>query len=235
MLSKKIIEKATQAHIMFVTLTQYEADMDCAVAFPPITIAHTLAEEIARAGIRQVHIAETEKYAHVTYFFNGGKEITYNLEEHILVHSRKDVPTHDLAPKMRAHEITDKVIAEMEDDIGFILVNYANPDMVGHTANVPAIIEAVEEVDFELGRISTELHKKNYTVIIIADHGNAELNVDQETGIKHTAHTTNPVPCIITDKQITIRDGGLSDVAPTILGFMGLEKPADMTGTSLVE
>ncbi len=235
MLSEKIIQKATDSDIYFVTLTEYEADFHCDVAFPPLRVDASLAVELANAGITQVHIAETEKYAHVTYFFNGGFEGKHKGESHIMVPSRKDVPTHDLAPKMKAKEITEKAIEQIESGTEFILMNYANPDMVGHTANVPAIIEAIEEVDLELGKIVELAEKRGVTLIITADHGNAEINIDQTTGAKHTAHTTNPVPVIVNIPDRKIRNGGLCDVAPTVLELFGLKKPSSMAGESLFE
>lgn len=235
MLSKRIIEKASQSNICFVTLTHYEDDFHCDVAFPQVKLETTLATELSKAGLSQVHIAETEKYAHVTYFFNGGQEVCHDGECHVLVDSRKDIPTHDHAPKMRAQEITNKAIEQLENGTQFILMNFANPDMVGHTANVPAIVEAVEEVDKELGRIEKEIEKVGGIAIITADHGNAELNIDPETGIKHTAHTLNPVPVIITNTDRKVHDGGLADLAPTVLDIFGLPKPDSMSGNSLFD
>ena len=233
MLSEKIIEKAKDSDIDFVTMTEYDADFDCDVAFPPMRLETSLAKELSKSGISQAHIAETEKYAHVTYFFNGGIEECYKGETHIMVQSRKDIPTHDLAPKMRAKVITEKAIEQIESGMQFVLINYANPDMVGHTANVPAIIEAIEEVDSELGKLEREIEKRGAIAIITADHGNAEINIDEVTGEKHTAHTTNPVPVIVTNTDKKIRDGGLADVAPTVLDIFEIEKPKSMTGESL--
>ena len=234
MLSHKIIEKAENSNILFVTLTEYDDDFKCHVAFPPHRPEITLAEVLSQNDLTQAHIAETEKYAHVTYFFNGGKERCFIGEEHIVVDSHKDVDTHDKAPKMRAKEIADKAITEIEKGTDFILLNFANPDMVGHTANVPAIIEGVEEVDRELGRLLEIAEKNDASLIITSDHGNAELNIDQETGEKHTAHTTNPVPVICTDKNSKISNGGLADIAPTILDIFEIEKPEEMSGNSLI-
>lgn len=234
MLSQKVLDQAVQSNIHFVTLTQYDDDFECKVAFPPHRPAITLGEVLSENELTQAHIAETEKYAHVTYFFNGGQEVCYIGEEHIVVDSRKDIPTHDKAPKMRAEAITDKAIEQIEKGTDFVLLNFANPDMVGHTANVPAIIEGVEEVDLELGRLVAVTEKTGATLIVTADHGNAELNIDQETGEKHTAHTTNPVPVIINKKDFQIRNGGLADVAPMILKLFEIEKPTEMKGESLI-
>jgi 2,3-bisphosphoglycerate-independent phosphoglycerate mutase len=234
MLSQKIIEKSQAEDICFATLTEYEAEFKCLVAFPPVEIDTTLAKEISNAGLKQAHIAETEKFPHATYFLNGGVEEPYPGEEHILLDSRKDVKTHDEAPKMRAEAIADKAIEQIEKGTDFIFINFANPDMVGHTANVPAIIEAIEETDKQLGRVITALEEKGGVAFITADHGNAEVNIDPVTGNKHTSHTTNPVPAIVTDLAVNMKNGTLVDIAPTILGILGLEKPKEMTGVSLV-
>ena len=234
MLSEKVLERAVKSNIHFVTLTEYDSEFKCHIAFPPHRPKQTLACVLSEAGLTQAHIAETEKYAHVTYFFNGGKEACHAGEDHIVVASRKDVPTHDKAPKMRAEAITQEAIRSIEKGMNFVLMNYANPDMVGHTANVPAIIEGVEEVDLELGKIIQAAEKTGAILIVTADHGNAELNIDQETGEKHTAHTTNPVPVIINKKDFALRDGGLADIAPTILKLFEIDKPVEMKGESLV-
>ena len=235
MFTEKIIKRIESKDICFVSMTQYSAEFKCLVAFPPISIETTLAGEISKAELTQAHIAETEKFPHATYFLNGGRELPYPGEAHEMLPSRKDVPTHDLAPKMRAEAIADKALEFIENGTDFIFINFANPDMVGHTANVPAIIEAVEETDKQLGRVVVGMQKVGGVVFITADHGNAELNIDQQSGIKHTSHTTNPVPAIITDKSIKMKaEGGLSDIAPTILKLMGVSQPTTMTGTSLV-
>jgi 2,3-bisphosphoglycerate-independent phosphoglycerate mutase len=235
MLSEKII-KYTMVHFgLFGTMTSYGKDFNCLVAFEPVVIETTLAKEISKAGLSQVHIAETEKFAHATYFLNGGREEPYIGEEHILVPSRKDIPTHDLAPEMMAKEIADKAIAEIEKGTDFIFVNFANADMVGHTANKEAIIKGIEKVDFELERIVKALQEKGGIAFVTADHGNAEINIDQETGEKHTAHTTNPVPFIVTDKNIKVKNGSLADITPTILEFFELQKPILMSGKSLLD
>ena len=236
MITEKLIEKTKDIDVKIVTLTEYDIRFDgkVTVAFPPIKIQTTLAKEISEAGLTQAHIAETEKFPHATYFLNGGVEAPYKGETHIMLDSHKDVPTHNLAPKMRAEGIADKAIEEIEKGTDFIFINIANADMVGHTADVPAIIIAVEEADKQLGRIVDALHKKGGIAFITADHGNAETNVDPETGIKHTSHTINPVPAILTEKEYTLKDGGLSDIAPTILKLLGLKKPEGMTGEELI-
>ena len=236
MLTKKIIERTKEMDLCLVTMTEYSAEFKCLVAFPPMTIEVTLASEISKAGLTQAHIAETEKFPHATYFLNGGKEAPNPGETHEMLPSRKDVPTHDLAPKMRAEAIADKALEFIENKTDFIFINFANPDMVGHTANVPAIIEALEETDKQLGRVVMGMQKVGGVVFITADHGNAELNVDQETGVKHTSHTTNPVPAIITDKALAMRPtGGLCDVTPTVLALLGVKQPKEMTGQSLLK
>lgn len=235
MLSKRVIEQSEQKNLCFVTMTQYDNTFTCLVAFPPMSIETTLAAEISKAGLQQAHIAETEKYPHATYFLNGGKQEPHEGEQHILVESRKDVPTHDLAPKMRAKEIADKAIEQIEQGVDFIFINFANADMVGHTANQSAIIEAVQEVDTQLSRVAEAAKKQGGVLFITADHGNAELMIDPITKEKHTAHTLNLVPAIITDEAYTIKDNGtLADIAPTILALMHIPQPTAMTGTNLL-
>ncbi|MEI6528175.1 MAG: 2,3-bisphosphoglycerate-independent phosphoglycerate mutase [bacterium] len=235
MLSEKIT-KWTMVHFgLFGTMTNYSKDLDCLVAFGPTNIETTLAKEISEAGLTQAHIAETEKFAHATYFLNGGEEKPYENEKHILVESRKDVATHDLAPEMRAQEIADKAIEEINKSTDFIFVNFANADMVGHTANKEAIIAGVEKVDQELRRVIEALEAKGGVAFITADHGNAEINVDAETGKKHTAHTLSPVPAILTDKNKKLKTGTLADIAPTVLAELEIEKPETMGGESLFD
>ncbi len=223
-------------NVCMVTMTEYTKTLDTLVAFPEEKVNDSLAAVISQANIPQAHIAETEKYAHVTYFFNGGREEPFQGERHILVESRKDVPTHDQAPEMRAKDIADRAIERLQAGDGFVLVNLANADMVGHTANVAALTIAVETVDRELGRIVDAVERAGGMSVITADHGNAELNVDPHTGAKHTAHTLQPVPCVITNSAIKLRERGtLADIAPTIVELMHLKKPDAMTGRSLVE
>ncbi len=233
-ISKKILEKKDELNLCFATLTQYDKDFDCLVAFPPIPATATLAGELDKAGLKQAHVAETEKFAHVTYFFNGGKKDEHLNEKHILINSRKDIETHDQSPKMMAKEVADETIKAIAQGCDFILVNFANADMVGHTANSAAIIEAVEEVDVQLKRITEFLQEKGGTAIVTADHGNAEVNIDKN-GLPHTAHTTNPVPFIITKKGLKLNDGSLADIAPTIMDLLQLDKPLGMTGNSLIK
>ena len=240
MLSEKILGLPKENNVMFATLTEYCVDFTCMVAYPPNNTQVTLGSAIADAGMTQDRIAETEKFAHATYFLNNGRENCYIGEKDILLNSRKDVKTHDEAPEMRAEAIADKAIEEIRGGADgksrpdFIFVNFANPDMVGHTANVPAIVKAVETVDTQLKRVITALTEAGGVALITADHGNAEVNIDPVTGTKHTSHTTNPVPCVITSHEYKLRDGGLSDLAPTVLKLLGIEKPKEMTGSSLV-
>jgi len=233
-ISEKILGQATGKNICFVTLTEYKAEFKCLVAFPPIEIGETLASAISAAGLTQAHIAETEKFPHATYFLNGGREAPYPGEVHILLDSRKDVPTHDLAPKMRAEGIADKAVEEIKSGKDFIFINFANPDMVGHTANVPAIMEAIAEVDRQLERVVEALLAHNGVAFITADHGNAELNVDPVTGVKHTSHTLNPVPAIVTKTDIGLSPGSLADIAPTVLSLLAIPVPQSMTGKNLI-
>jgi 2,3-bisphosphoglycerate-independent phosphoglycerate mutase len=228
MLSQKIVEQAKGKNILFGTMTQYDKALDSLVAFPPTLIETTLAKEIANAHLTQAHIAETEKFAHATYFLNGGEEKPYAGETHILVPSRKDVPTHDLAPEMMAEGIADKALEEIKKGTDFIFINFANADMVGHTANREAIIKGVEKVDVELKKVVSAILEKGGVAFITADHGNAEINVDAKTGEKHTAHTLSPVPFIITDKSKKVRNGTLAEITPTILETLGLKKPDSM-------
>lgn len=239
-LSQKIAERSKKQNLYFVTLTQYSPSLESEVAFPPNKIETTLAAEISQSGLSQAHIAETEKYAHVTFFFNGGRQEPYPNEKDILIDSRKDVATHDLAPEMKAKEIADKAIEQLQAGDSFILINFANADMVGHTANKPAIITAVETVDRELKRVIEKVLSLNGTAIVTADHGNAEVNVDEQTGANHTAHTLNLVPFILVgqytaDSTQLSAQGSLADIAPTVLELMQIKKPSSMTGKSLIE
>lgn len=234
MLSSKIVTHAQKQNLCFVTLTEYDKNIPSLVAFPPTEIKTTLAKEISDAGLTQVHIAETEKYPHATYFLNCLRELPHKGEEHVMIPSRKDVITHDLAPKMRAKEIADKAIEYIEEDTDFIFINFANADMVGHTGNQSAIKIAVEEVDRQLQRVVEPIIQKGGIVFITADHGNAEQNINDVTGEIHTAHTTNLVPVIITTDK-PIKNGTLADVAPTVLYLMNLPIPKEMTGVNLLE
>lgn len=218
------------------TMTQYDQTFPIPQAFPPFSMARILAEVLSVVGKTQFRTAETEKYPHVTYFFNGGHEPPWPGEERELVPSQK-VATYDLAPEMSAAGITDVLTREIaRGDHDFYLVNFANADMVGHTGVIPAVIQAVEAVDRSLARILPVVERAGARLLVTADHGNAEMMIDPITGGPHTAHTTNPVPFLTVGESIAgLRDGGaLCDVAPTILALLGLEQPAEMTGRSLL-
>lgn len=234
MITKKILERKGDLNLYFATMTNYGTEFDTQIAFPSIEIESTIASEVAKAGLTQAHIAETEKFPHATYFLNGGKEEPHEGEEHVMLPSRKDVATHDEAPEMKAKEIADEAIARIQSGVNFIFINFANPDMVGHTANKQAIITAVETVDRELKRVVEALTAKGGVAFVTADHGNAEINVEEKTGEKHTSHTLSPVPAILTSEGFAMKDGGLADIAPTVLEILDIEKPKSMTGESLI-
>ena len=220
-----------------VTMTQYDQTFAILQAFPPFSLARILAQVLAERGLTQYRTAETEKYPHVTYFFNGGYEPPYPGEERCLIPSQR-VATYDLAPEMSAAGITDALCRTIESrDHNFILCNYANADMVGHTGVLPAVIRAVETVDTCVARVLTSAEKTGSSVLITADHGNCEMMIDPATGGVHTAHTTNPVPLVaVGARTASLRAGGsLRDVAPTVLGLLGIESPAEMTGRDLRE
>ena len=210
--------------------------------FRPLQLTNVMGEVLARLGLKQLRIAETEKYAHVTFFFNGGDERQLPGEERILVPSPK-VATYDMKPEMSAYEVTDRLVAAIESGkFDFILVNYANTDMVGHTGDLEAAIRSVEAVDTCLGRVADAVTRMGGALLITADHGNAEMMVDPKTGQPHTAHTTNPVPVMLVNgggsgrnAPLSLHDGKLADVAPTLLELMGIEQPPEMTGRTLIE
>ncbi|HDZ62598.1 MAG TPA: 2,3-bisphosphoglycerate-independent phosphoglycerate mutase [Nitrospirae bacterium] len=218
----------------FTTMTLYDESFKLPCAFPPQQLTKILGEVISNQGLRQLRAAETEKYAHVTYFFNGGTEHAFPGEDRCLVPSPKDVPTYDLKPEMSAYEVTDEVIRKMEEPgYDFVLVNYANPDMVGHTGIMKSAIKACEAIDRCLEKLVSKIQALDGTVIITADHGNCEEMT--ENSHPHTAHTVNPVPFILVKKDLKLRDNGiLADVAPTVLDLMGIKKPEQMTGESLI-
>lgn len=225
--------------VNFTCMTQYDVSLKAPIAFPAQNLDDTLGQVISRAGLRQLRIAETEKYAHVTYFFNGGKEQPNPDEDRVLIASPK-VATYDLQPEMSAYEVTDTLIERIRSDCyDLIILNYANPDMVGHTGIFEAAVKAVETVDECVGLVVEEILQKGGAVLLTADHGNAEKMLDERTGQPHTAHTTNPVPfsLIINDRiKYNMReDGILADVAPTALELLKINKPSAMTGKSLIQ
>jgi 2,3-bisphosphoglycerate-independent phosphoglycerate mutase len=216
------------------TLTEYREGWDYPVAFPPARPAVTLASTLADRGIAQLHVAETEKYAHVTYFFNGGEEDEYEGEERDLVDSPRDVPTYDMKPEMSAVAATDVFVERWsERDFGFGIINFANPDMVGHTGVIEAAVKAIETVDGCLGRVVEAVAGSDGVCVVTADHGNADHMLEDD-GSPNTAHSMNPVPLVVTAHVGELREGGiLADVAPTILALLGSEKPPEMTGENL--
>ncbi len=218
------------------TMTSYDRTFDVPAAFPPQSMANIVGEVVSKAGMRMLRTAETEKYAHVTYFFNGGVETPFPCEDRLLVPSQK-VATYDLMPEMSAPGVTDVLCNAIEErEHEFILCNYANGDMVGHTGSLPATIKAVETVDACLARVLKAAESSGTRLLVTADHGNCELMIDPETGGPHTAHTTSPVPFIIVDHEAKspLRSGGaLCDVGPTLLSLLGLEQPSEMTGIDL--
>ena len=240
-ITSALIQKSYEEHglnpldLHYVTMTNYDEKFSgVEVIYDKPNIAHTLGEVISSAGLTQLRIAETEKYPHVTFFFNGGRETPFEGENRLMAHSPK-VATYDLQPEMSAEKLVDIVIPEMNDGrADFICLNFANPDMVGHTGVFEAIVKAVETTDNCLSKVLEAGLSSGYEFVIIADHGNAD-KVKNPDGSTHTAHTTNPVPVlVVSSREIEVRDGILADVAPTILDLMGIEQPSEMTGSSLI-
>jgi 2,3-bisphosphoglycerate-independent phosphoglycerate mutase len=217
------------------TMTRYSDELDTHVVFAEQDVSETMAEVLAEHGLRQLHAAETEKYAHVTYFFNGGREEEWRGETRILVPSPKEVGTYDEQPEMSAAGVADRFDDELErGGYAFGIVNFANPDMVGHTGVIPAVVQAVEAADAALGRVVETVERLGGVALITADHGNAEQMLEADGVSPHTAHTSNPVPLIVTQREAKLReDGELSDLAPTALAYLGLKKPLQMTGRNL--
>lgn len=229
--------KKVPQNLFYVCMTQYDESFNLPVAFKPQHLKNILGEVFDANQIKQFRTAETEKYAHITFFFNGGVEEPGKLETRKLVASPK-VATYDLKPEMSAYEVCDNVLAALDDDnYGFILVNFANPDMVGHTGVMDAAVKAVEAVDICVGKIAQKALSKGVKMIVTADHGNAEWMYNEETHAPQTAHTTNVVPFIIVDKQqYRLKEtGALCDIAPTVLDLMGIKQPEEMTGKSMIE
>ena len=223
--------------LYYVCFTQYDETIpNVQVAFKPEALVNTFGEYVSKKGLTQLRIAETEKYAHVTFFFNGGAEKQYKGEDRILIPSPK-VQTYDLKPEMSAIEVTDKVVKAINSDkYNCIILNYANPDMVGHTGSLEAAIKAIETIDGCVERVVKAMEEKQGVILMTADHGNAEQMIDYKTGEPHTAHTTNPVPLVLIGMQgVKLKEGKLADIAPTMLNIIGLEKPDEMTGENLIE
>jgi 2,3-bisphosphoglycerate-independent phosphoglycerate mutase len=233
--ARQLSMKLVEAGADITTMTKYRSDLDVPVALPEQEVQETLAEVLSEHGVRQLHVAETEKYAHVTYFFNGGREQEWAGETRILVPSPRDVASYDQKPEMSAGEATARFVEELDrDGYRFAVLNLANPDMVGHTGSIPAAVKAVETADECLGEIVEAVSRNGGVALITADHGNAEQMLERDGVSPHTAHTTNPVPLIVTDPEVTLADTGeLSDLSPTVLGFLGLRQPLQMTGKPL--
>lgn len=237
-MSRRFTESKENTNLHYTTMTHYRDDLNVNVVFPPEVVENNFSDIISRAGLKQLRITETEKYNHVTFFFNSKRDHANEGEDRFMFDSNSDVKTHDEKPEMRAYDITNHILMEIKSgNYDFILVNYPNPDMVGHTANMPAVIKAVETIDECVGRVCEEAIKHGYDVIVTADHGNAEELIDDKTGEPKTSHTLNPVPYIlVTNKSIRFnRDSGnLTDIAPTLLDLFDLPQPEEMTGDSFI-
>jgi 2,3-bisphosphoglycerate-independent phosphoglycerate mutase len=234
--ARQLTEKLLASGCEVTTMTRYRDDLETHVAFPEQEVSQTIAELLAERGAAQLHAAETEKYAHVTYFFNGGREEPWPREDRILVPSPRDVPSYDHKPEMSARELAQRFTeAVATGDYRFAVVNFANPDMVGHTGSIPAVTTAVETVDECLDQVVRAVERAGGVSLITADHGNAEQMLEADGVSPHTAHTTNPVPLVATNTQMELADGGgLADLIPTALDLLGFAKPLQMTGKSLV-
>jgi 2,3-bisphosphoglycerate-independent phosphoglycerate mutase len=232
--ARQLSTRLVAAGVDLTTMTRYSDELDCPVAFAEQEVRDTLAEVLSRHGLRQLHVAETEKYAHVTYFFNGGEETEWEGETRILVPSPRDVPSYDRKPEMSAEEVAARFCGEIGRGYAFAVINFANPDMVGHTGSIPAVVRAVETTDRCLGRIVDATTAAGGACLVTADHGNAERMLADDGVSPHTAHTTNLVPLLLAGAAGELRDGELSDLAPTVLELLGLDRPDAMTGRSLV-
>jgi 2,3-bisphosphoglycerate-independent phosphoglycerate mutase len=232
--ARQLSQRLLEHGVDLTTMTRYRDDFPFPAVFDEQKVRNTLAEVLAASGVRQLHVAETEKYAHVTYFFNGGEEREWEGETRILVPSPRDVPSYDLKPEMSAREVAERLCGEVGNRYRFAVVNFANPDMVGHTGSIPAVRAAVEATDRCLGRVVECVAAAGGVSLVTADHGNAEIMLEPDGVSPHTAHTSSPVPLVVTDESVTVRDRGeLADLAPTVLAMLGLPIPADMTGTIL--
>ena len=234
--ARQLSRKLLDTGVDLTTMTMYRDDLDCPVAFPEQDVHETLAEVLSTRALRQLHAAETEKYAHVTYFFNGGVEQEWPGETRILVPSPRDVPSYDHKPEMSADEVATRFCEEVGQGYAFAVVNFANPDMVGHTGSIPAVVKAVETADSCLARVLDAVAAAGGAALVTADHGNAEIMLEPDGTSPHTAHTTSPVPLVLTRGADALRQGGeLSDLAPTVLDLLGLEQPSEMTGKTLLD
>jgi 2,3-bisphosphoglycerate-independent phosphoglycerate mutase len=232
--ARQLSERLLEDGIDLTTMTRYRDDFACPAAFDEQKVENTLAEVLADHGERQLHVAETEKYAHVTYFLNGGEEREWKGETRVLVPSPRDVPSYDLKPEMSADGVAEQLCAHVPEGYRFAVVNFANPDMVGHTGSIPAVVAAVEATDRCLGRVVACVAEANGVCLVTADHGNAEVMLEPDGVSPHTAHTSNPVPLLVTEEEFRLREGGeLSDLAPTILSLLGFPVSSQMTGTPL--
>jgi 2,3-bisphosphoglycerate-independent phosphoglycerate mutase len=230
-----MVMKLLEAGADVTTMTRYREDFDCPVAFPEQDVSETMAQVLSEQGARQLHMAETEKYAHVTYFFNGGRENEWPGETRLVVPSPRDVPSYDHKPEMSAEEVARRFADEIGNGYRFGVVNFANPDMVGHTGSIPAVVHAVEAADAALGVVVEAVTRAGGACLVTADHGNAEQMLEPDGVSPHTAHTTNPVPLVLTGTSSTLREGGeLSDLMPTALDLLGLQQPLQMTGQTLI-
>jgi 2,3-bisphosphoglycerate-independent phosphoglycerate mutase len=233
--ARQLSQKLLEPGVDLTTMTRYRDDLDCPVVLEEQVVHNTLAEILSANGARQLHCAETEKYAHVTYFFNGGREEEWPGETRILVPSPREVGTYDKKPEMSAPEVAERFAAEIGEGYRFGVVNFANPDMVGHTGSIPAAVTAVETTDRCLGRVLEAIEAAGGVALVTADHGNAETMLADDGISPYTAHTTNPVPLVATASGAVLRDGGeLSDLAPTCLELLGIQPPAEMSGQNLL-
>ena len=232
--ARQLSQRLLEDGVDLTTMTRYREDFPFAVAFDEQEVRNTLAEVLSAHGLRQLHVAETEKYAHVTYFFNGGEEREWEGETRILVPSPRDVPSYDLKPEMSAAGVADQLCAQIGTGYAFAVVNFANPDMVGHTGSIPAVVAAVEATDRALGRVLECVEAVGGVCLVTADHGNAEVMLEPDGVSPHTAHTTNRVPLVFTSATLGLAsEGTLSDLAPTVLALLGIPQPVAMTGIPL--